>query len=557
MPNRKVSELTELAATPAADDEVYIRDISEAAADESKRITVDNLLGGVARSATLVVAASDAASDSIAGADFRCDGTADDVQIQAAWDAMTAAGIVGTVQLSEGTFTLAASINREHQPHSLIGQGRYSTILTLVNGVDDDVIKDDGTAVFGGLIAHLGIDGNSAGQTAGHGIHLSNTWDVLVDDVSITDCKQHGFYNEGASRSTLRDSWIRLNKGVGLFVDTDVDGFIALNCWIGDNGTVGGTFSADSGTTMSTAANVALTGASAVSLIGNIIFQPGGGGGAAAGVNVLINTSTYVIITGGTIFSAPEEQLLIGGHTGAFSNNITVSGVLFHSASENDGSDYHIALGGRGGNYVGCFSVTITGNAFSQTAPVAAAGIIEEAEDDSTNNQFSNNNVKWQHANSPVILMNGLGSQGRNNNGFALSGDAVTIRKAIDHADLTDDGGATGRIDFDDGIPAGSIIKAVQVDYTEAWNSDNTTTLTMMIGRVGDLDAYNLTADPGENAFNTTTDVFWGESDCQAHRVTAAATPRVTFTEDNDITHIISGAGAAGKVTIYITYMKA
>jgi len=43
----KVSALTELAATPAGGDELYIRDISEAAADESKRITVDNLLGGV------------------------------------------------------------------------------------------------------------------------------------------------------------------------------------------------------------------------------------------------------------------------------------------------------------------------------------------------------------------------------------------------------------------------------------------------------------------------------------------------------------------------------
>jgi len=40
----KLSALTELAAAPAADDEVYIRDVSEAAADESKRITLANLL---------------------------------------------------------------------------------------------------------------------------------------------------------------------------------------------------------------------------------------------------------------------------------------------------------------------------------------------------------------------------------------------------------------------------------------------------------------------------------------------------------------------------------
>lgn len=44
MADTKLSALVELAATPAVDDEVYIRDVSEAAADESKRITTANLL---------------------------------------------------------------------------------------------------------------------------------------------------------------------------------------------------------------------------------------------------------------------------------------------------------------------------------------------------------------------------------------------------------------------------------------------------------------------------------------------------------------------------------
>lgn len=48
MADQKLSELTELAATPANDDEVYIRDVSEAAAQESKRITIANLMAGAA-----------------------------------------------------------------------------------------------------------------------------------------------------------------------------------------------------------------------------------------------------------------------------------------------------------------------------------------------------------------------------------------------------------------------------------------------------------------------------------------------------------------------------
>ena len=46
MADSKLSALTELAATPASDDELYLRDVSEAPADESKRITIANLLAG-------------------------------------------------------------------------------------------------------------------------------------------------------------------------------------------------------------------------------------------------------------------------------------------------------------------------------------------------------------------------------------------------------------------------------------------------------------------------------------------------------------------------------
>lgn len=56
MADQKLSELTELATTPASDDEVYIRDVSEAAADESKRITVANLMAA-ASGATLTIIA--------------------------------------------------------------------------------------------------------------------------------------------------------------------------------------------------------------------------------------------------------------------------------------------------------------------------------------------------------------------------------------------------------------------------------------------------------------------------------------------------------------------
>ncbi len=54
MADTKLSALTELAATPASDDEIYIRDVSEAVVDESKRITITNLIAAATGRATIV-----------------------------------------------------------------------------------------------------------------------------------------------------------------------------------------------------------------------------------------------------------------------------------------------------------------------------------------------------------------------------------------------------------------------------------------------------------------------------------------------------------------------
>lgn len=67
MADTKLSALTELDATPADDDEVYIRDVSEDPADESKRITIANLLpaSGVALEATVALFQANAGTGTV------------------------------------------------------------------------------------------------------------------------------------------------------------------------------------------------------------------------------------------------------------------------------------------------------------------------------------------------------------------------------------------------------------------------------------------------------------------------------------------------------------
>lgn len=82
--------------------------------------------GGGARVFEVVVAASDSVSTT--GADYVCDGTDDDVQIQAAIDAVSAAG-GGTVYLREGHYYYTSNPILPKNYVSVVGESRNGTIL--------------------------------------------------------------------------------------------------------------------------------------------------------------------------------------------------------------------------------------------------------------------------------------------------------------------------------------------------------------------------------------------------------------------------------------------
>lgn len=588
--------------------------------------STSHLIGGrsdnIVRSATIVVAANDASDWSKAQADYLCDGTDDDVQIQAAIDALTTGRTwVETVKLI-GNFTLAATV-------ALASYTRLDlteAILTAVDSLDDNMIENselsDGNTniqVLAGL-----IDGNKANQSTGSGVLFRNVDNLWVDKTHIKDCKVFGIFVSRAAPDG------------GVFVDQSVDvhltGLVAEDCTdiniavTSDYVSVTDCISHGSGND-----GIRLEESRYCNCNGNISY-----GNTGSGLNsVLTHYSTYAGNTsynnvqygieivnsaegngvgntisantvftngvGGTysgIYVSSSDRATIVGNTsiGNTGEGITTTGGEMTISGNDcyDNTQGGIGIGGDRNNLTGNTCIgngsngiygtntdynTIVGNTCMNNAGdgIRATGssshnIINAnncGDDQGTPTQtdgittantadyniITNNKVR----NNTGTQITNVGTHDivRNNEGYVASGDVVTITKAIDHADLTDGGDATAYEDFDDAIPAGSIVKSVKCDFTEAFNSDDTTTLTMMIGYAGTLDAFNTTADPGENAFNHTTDVFWGESDCQNHIVTAAKTPRVTFTEDDDGTDIINSANAAGKVTITITYMKA
>ena len=103
-------------------------------------VTQDGLTQGIRDSHfEIVVAASDAPLSAKAGAQFVCDGTADDVQIQAAHDLIAATGS-GTIRLSAGTFYISATINLTNRV-MMCGTGSDHTTLYLANAANCDMIK--------------------------------------------------------------------------------------------------------------------------------------------------------------------------------------------------------------------------------------------------------------------------------------------------------------------------------------------------------------------------------------------------------------------------------
>jgi hypothetical protein len=132
-----------------------------------------------ARTATAIVAASDAPEKWKVGADYICDGTADDVQIQAAID--TDDDKNTTVTLSPGTFNLAAAVIVGYGTR-LIGQGQASTIIAVAGSHNAIESKSSGVVdyrVARGCLQGFRLDGPGVGGSES-GIYLppnaDSTW---------------------------------------------------------------------------------------------------------------------------------------------------------------------------------------------------------------------------------------------------------------------------------------------------------------------------------------------------------------------------------------------
>lgn len=169
------------------------------------------------QTATLIVAASDSLYPE--RADRTCDGTADDVEINAA----LALGAANTrVVLMDGTYTLADSIVFTNNNQTLEGQGR----ATFIDG--DGLATTEHAIIATGLtniaIKNLAIQTADGGGGTIHCIFLDDGCnDFLIDKVVIVDSDSDGIHIAGTNvvGGTIVDCIIADVDDHGIYVDVD------------------------------------------------------------------------------------------------------------------------------------------------------------------------------------------------------------------------------------------------------------------------------------------------------------------------------------------------
>lgn len=194
-------------------------------------------------SGAIIVASSEAPSAVKTAAHYTCDGTDDEVQINAAMldaSALTAHGgtagaeQAGTVLLTGGRFNIGSDPIKMRTGCQLQGMGRLTELraVGLTTAADDSgsgtgtaIIKLNDATVHNCTVRDLYLQGNAASGGDGHGIHFASTSgaDRTAYPNSNPDPYIHidNLYIEGFTGSANRH---------GIWMDTDLRGSIITKC---------------------------------------------------------------------------------------------------------------------------------------------------------------------------------------------------------------------------------------------------------------------------------------------------------------------------------------
>ena len=245
MANKKITELTAL-TDPDANDLLAIVD-DPSGTPVTKQITATKLVKSLNnQAATFVVAASHSLHKE--HADYVCDGVDDQVEIQAAIDALTTAG--GTIVLLEGSFTISASINWPAKKGiRLVGTSTGESADSTIVLADDSncsmiVFNQPDNIISQVEISGLRFDGNKSHQTSGHifdaTLCIHDSWFFrLRMNNAYGDALHFGDADHKSWNIFISDSYFETCGNAGIYIygnETDLSkNFFISNCYTHGN----------------------------------------------------------------------------------------------------------------------------------------------------------------------------------------------------------------------------------------------------------------------------------------------------------------------------------
>ena len=388
----------------------------------------------ITRSATIVVAASDSSEKSKAQADYVCDGTADNVEIQAAIDALPLTG--GRVLLLDGTFNIVTGINPISNS-TLEGQG-FSTILKLANSTNSNIIE--GTSLNNVFLRNIQIDGNKANNTYQgddnnqNGILVDEWYNSIIENVLVQNCAASGVRvkaNSGASSSKLMYNQFsklssHFNNVDGISIDTWAE-YITVSDSMFCNNTMHGIHTASANITFANCHSVKNSECgvyvdSSAKTSNNLFL----------GCHINHNTKHGMLVDGSQYTTVNGCKIIANGYTGVFINGGAYNSVTSNHITTNSYNNPNMYDNVRLGSTAS--KCTVSNNTILQLSGGGRYGINEAS---TASNNIITGNFLSEHTTAHVSVL-GAGTIIKDNQGYAneKTGTA-TITKGQTTVDVT------------------------------------------------------------------------------------------------------------------------
>lgn len=206
--------------SPAAADFVPLIDSAENG--QMKKTLLSAVKGK--RTARFIVGTS-AAGWTQADCDYLCDGEADDVELNAAVQALPDTG--GEILLLDGTYQLTAPVAIDKNSVTLTGNGQATILKRMFANTAATASLLYVTSSYN-TIRCLRVDGNKA-NFAGYGVYLSSAKHTTVADCFIVDCSKNGLQMKNAAFNIIQQNTLEGNTANGLNLTTSTYNSITGN----------------------------------------------------------------------------------------------------------------------------------------------------------------------------------------------------------------------------------------------------------------------------------------------------------------------------------------